>query len=171
MKIPFDFQWGMLYPYQFGLPVVRLEQDTITVGRSNGCDTVITTNHCSQMFLDSISKIHFVIKKTPQDGIRLLDKSTNGTSVGDGEADKIIGKKNHVGVLLEHNKIISMSGYKSYVFMRTDPSFKNKDLYPKELRNRYIPSIQLGKGASGEVILGWGKINHFIRCNILYKYF
>ena len=169
MNIPFDFQWGMLYPYQFGFPVVRLEQDTITVGRSTGCDTVITTNHCSQKFLDSISKIHFVIKKTPQDGIRLLDKSSNGTSVGDGEADRIIGKKNHVGVLLEHNKIISMSSYKSYVFMRTDPSFKNKDLYPKELRNRYIPSIQLGKGASGEVILGRGKLFIFIRCNRLYK--
>ena len=38
--------------------------------------------------------------------------------------------------------------------MRTGPTFKDKNAYPNVLRKGYIPSIRLGRGATGEVILG-----------------
>jgi len=149
--------WGKLYPFQFGLPFFSLDQDEISVGRSNGCTVRISEQHVSKGFLESISKIHFVIKKT-QDGIRIFDNSSNGTYIAtDLDNFRPVKKKNTVGVLLEHKMIISIAKYKSFVFMRTGPTFKNKNAYPNVLRKGYIPSIKLGRGATGEVILAFRK--------------
>lgn len=143
-----SFQWGYLYPIQFRLRPAPLIRPRVTAGRSNGNDIAILGDVVPQPFLNTISKLHFVIEKT-NNGVMVHDKSSNGTSVNGSKVGKGRVK------VIQHNEVIKLGEQDCYVFMRTESRYFTG--FPKELRRKYMVSKQLGKGACGVVNLAFRK--------------
>ena len=78
--------WGVLYPLRDAWRAACLSVDNVSMGRSSGCTFTIDQDQAGDRIV-SISKVHFEIKRTA-DGVKIIDKSSNGTFVN----KKPIGK-------------------------------------------------------------------------------
>jgi len=139
--------WGVLYPLRDAWRAACLSVDNVSMGRSSGCTFTIDRDQAGDRIV-SISKVHFEIKRTA-DGVKITDKSSNGTFVN----KKPIGKGK--SRLLEHNAEIGLADAKRsvFIYMSTNKDFQRD--YPKELRSKYLISKELGSGACGVVRLGF----------------
>jgi len=140
--------WGQLYPHCGTFPRLALSQDSFKLGRANTCDYVIRESDMgTHRWLTAVSKCQCEIIKNTQ-GVFLKDRSSNGTWVNGNKVGK------DAMWPLEHNSVICFAGAnkKVFVFMATE---EQTDIFPATLTNKYTVSKVLGRGATGEVRLGF----------------
>ncbi|XP_071481598.1 serine/threonine-protein kinase Chk2-like [Diadema antillarum] len=151
--------WARLYPVGKCFRSVDFVEpkDEYLFGRDPQCDICyngpeISKNPCYQ----TLSKTHFRIFKETKDNCSFYfieDKSSNGTFVNGEKLGK--GRKQ---VLNNNDEIaLSMPKNKAYVFMDTSDS--DQSSLPEALREKYIMSKLLGRGACGQVKLAFEKGN------------
>ncbi|XP_030831152.1 serine/threonine-protein kinase Chk2-like [Strongylocentrotus purpuratus] len=149
--------WGRLYPVGKCFSSIDFldTKDEYIFGRDPSCDVCyngpeISKNPCYQ----TLSKTHFRIFKESNDNCNFYfieDKSSNGTFVNGEKIGK--GKKQ---VLNNNDEIaLSLSKNKAYVFMDTKDSDQSN--LPVALREKFIMSKVLGRGACGQVKLAFEK--------------
>jgi len=140
--------WGQLYPHCGTFPRLALSQDSFKLGRGRSMEYVITESDMgSQKWLTAVSKCQCEIFRN-KNGVFLRDHSSNGTWVNGFK----IGKNNMRP--LEHDSEICFAGLnkKVFVYRSTDPQ---REIFPPELTDKYTVSKVLGRGACGEVRLGF----------------
>jgi len=139
--------WANLYPHCGTFPRIPLTTDSFKMGRGRSNDYVIRESDMGGMkWLSSISKIQCQVVKLPT-GVFLKDWSSNGTFVNGVK----IGKCQMMP--LEHDSVVSFAepSKKIFVFMKND----EMDKFPPALTKQYAVSKVLGRGAVGEVRLGF----------------
>ncbi len=130
-----------------GSPFLKLSSDVFTVGRS--VKNSLTISDRKTKFFDAVSKVHFILRRDSSTGIvTLQDKSSNGAFVN----GRKVGKEK--SVVLAHNDSVGMSGPRVRHFVYMSTSREVAKMHPAELRQRYLVSRELGKGACGTVYLG-----------------
>jgi len=139
--------WGVLYPLDENWRAVCLTSDMVTFGRSSSNTFVIDRDQAGDA-INVVSKVHMVIRRDA-DGVKLVDKSSNGTFVSKKKLGK--GKSR----LLLQNCTIGLTdpGRPEYIYMSTSKDYQMD--YPKEIRRNYLMSKELGSGACGTVYLGF----------------
>ncbi|CAG0889192.1 unnamed protein product [Darwinula stevensoni] len=155
--------WGLLHPISQNLMkcdrmliVSELRMPEHVIGRSEECDYCITTAHVpNEKLLLAISKRHFrIFQETTLLGsdIYIEDLSSNGTYLNGEKIGK--GQKR----VLTNNDVIALASpcYKAFVFM-TSLGMDDDTAFPKEITQKYTVSRVLGRGACGEVRLGFSK--------------
>jgi len=140
--------WGQLYPHCGTFPRIPLKTDVFKFGRASSCDYVIReTDMGDKKWLTAVSKIQCEILKTDK-GVFVKDRSSNGTWVNGHR----IGKDNKWP--LEHNAEICFAGAKKKVFVFMS-NMEEGESFPEALTEKYTVSKVLGRGAHGEVRLGF----------------
>ncbi|XP_071789769.1 serine/threonine-protein kinase Chk2-like [Asterias amurensis] len=156
-----EIVWGRLLPVGKTFVAVDLKEtkeqskDEYIFGRDSLCDVTYTTQQmCNNPCYQAISKRHFRIYKEKKNNsvfVFIEDFSSNGTFLN-GEK---IGKGNK-SVMKNNDEIaLSMPKNKAYVFMDSNET-EQEDL-PAAIRNKYILSKVLGRGACGLVRLAFRK--------------
>lgn len=143
-----DGVWGQLYPHCGTFPRISLSQDSFKLGRAKTSDYVIRESDMgSNRWLTAVSKCQCEIIKNDK-GVFLKDRSSNGTWVN----GRKVGKD--CTWPLDHNAEICFAGAnkKVFVFMSSEVQ---ADKFPLALTNKYTVSKVLGRGATGEVRLGF----------------
>lgn len=140
--------WGQLYPHCGTFPRIPLKADSFRFGRASSCDYVIRESDMGDLkWCHAVSKVQCeIIRK--KEGVFVKDKSSNGTWVN----DRKIGKDLMLPLL--HNDEIFFAGAskKVFVFMSTE---EQAEKFPAALTSKYTVSKVLGRGAVGEVRLGF----------------
>jgi len=147
--------FGYLIPMKpSGDRLIPIEADRFNVGRSlKNSHNVYNGGNDEESI--TVSKFHFEINHDSVSGVAfLVDKSSNGTYIDD---RKVARNKREV---LSHNSYVSMASAKNKNFVYLSSSKDYQRQHPAELRNRYIVSRELGKGACGTVYLGVRKEDH-----------
>lgn len=142
-----ECSWGQLYPHCGTFPRLPLQKDIFRLGRASSSDYVIRESDMgSYKWLSAVSKTQCEITKCTQ-GVFLKDRSSNGTWVNGHR----VGRDQMWP--LEHNAEICFAGpnKKVFVFMSAEAG----ESFPEELTSRYTVSKVLGRGATGEVRLGF----------------
>lgn len=140
--------WGQLYPHCGTFPRIALKIDSFKLGRANTSDYVIRESDMGNTrWLTAVSKVQCEIMKM-KEGVFLKDRSSNGTWVN----GQKVGKDKMWP--LEHNAEICFAGpvKKVFVFMSSE---SQTEQFPPQLTSKYTVSKVLGKGACGEVRLGF----------------
>ncbi|XP_038053791.1 serine/threonine-protein kinase Chk2-like [Patiria miniata] len=157
-----EIVWGRLLPVGKTFSAVDLKEtrdqpkDEYIFGRDSSCDVAYSTqqmvnNPCFQ----AISKRHFRIYKEKKNSsvfVFIEDYSSNGTFLNGEKIGK--GRKSP----LKNNDEIALSlpKNKAYVFMDSSSDTEQEDL-PEIMREKYIMSKVLGRGACGLVRLAFKK--------------
>ena len=143
--------WGQLYPHCGTFPRIPLNKDKdvpFRLGRASSCDYVIReTDMGDKKRLGAVSKTQCEIRKTIE-GVFVKDTSSNGTWVNGHK----IGKDNSWP--LEHNAEICFAEARKKVFVFMS-NMEEGETFPADLTNKYTVSKVLGRGAHGEVRLGF----------------
>lgn len=148
--------WGRLYSVCSSFPSIDLKKEITTFGRKLGCDVNLSDVKTKWCDSAAYSNVHFTIKREflVKAGSHALleDNSSNGTFIN--------GEKVGKGRIqaLKSNCEISLSKKENKAFIFIDLS-NNKDEMnlPREVRDKYTISKQLGSGAYGEVRLAFEK--------------
>ncbi len=141
--------WGRLLSINKLFSSINLTNNEYSFGRGKTCSIVLNSDELqtSKYFLAYSSK-HFTITRDQiKNYVYLEDLSSNGTYIN-GEK---IGKNNkHV---LENNAEIALASKTHRVYVYIDANAKEDSSLPATVREKYIVSKQLGRGAYGEVKL------------------
>ncbi|XP_026473910.1 ovarian-specific serine/threonine-protein kinase Lok-like [Ctenocephalides felis] len=132
--------------------IYDLHKDTYSVGKYN-CDITLTKNLFSTDTLNLLSRTHFIVKRTLEDGgpVILEDLSHNGTYVN---GEKVgVGNKR----VLESQDEISLAKKYSRVFVFQDWLGATNLNVPKCIQIVYYISKQIGSGSSSVVRLAYNK--------------
>ena len=143
-----DKAWGQLYPHCGTFPRIALRTENYKLGLAKTSDYVIRESDMgSNRWLTAVSKVQCEIIKN-KTGVFLKDRSSNGTWVNGHK----VGKDQMWP--LEHNSEICFAGStkKVFVFMS---SAGQTETFPSQLTQKYTVSKVLGRGACGEVRLGF----------------
>ncbi|XP_050311314.1 ovarian-specific serine/threonine-protein kinase Lok-like [Anthonomus grandis grandis] len=149
---PVQLPWARLISYKPYLRSIDVIGECFTFGRSKDCTVMVCSrNNFPREFLVSISKVHFKMEKSPEDGlVYIIDLSKNGTYIN----KELIGIR-HKRILKNMDEI-SLGGTASrhvfYKFLTQGDETKD-DFLPAELAGKFAKVRQLGKGACGEVCL------------------
>ncbi|KAK7862770.1 hypothetical protein R5R35_013833 [Gryllus longicercus] len=166
--------WGTLYAVKDRFKTVVLTKNEYSVGRLPSCDVVLSSENSvcdrnsltpesqdhqkvhvgvKESLLGTLSKMHFKIKKDVC--VVLEDNSSNGTFIN----GTLIGKGKKT--ILQSNDQISLAhpDYKVYVFIDKKVYSNNMEesAYPDGVKDDFVVSRSLGKGAYGEVMLVFQK--------------
>jgi len=138
--------------------LVTIDKEKFTVGRSIKNTHAVYQGRSDEESI-TVSKFHFEIHHDSESGSAfIVDRSSNGTYVD----DRKVAKRSDGGrrEVLPHNSYVSMaeSKNKNFVYLSAIKDYQRQ--YPSELRNKYIVSKELGKGACGTVYLGVRKDDH-----------
>lgn len=140
--------WGQLYPHCGNFPRIELHTDSFKLGRARNMDYMISESDLGSIkWLQNISKCQCEILRDST-GVFLKDQSSNGTFVNGHR----VGRGNQWP--LDHDSEISFATPKMKVFVFRSMEAQ-KEVFPKELTVKYTVSKMLGKGACGEVRLGF----------------
>ncbi|XP_018561131.1 serine/threonine-protein kinase Chk2-like isoform X2 [Anoplophora glabripennis] len=148
-------QWGRIIALLPQLDSVDLIEPSLTLGRSEQCDIIIYKSKFPPEHLLLISKEHFRIARDPEDVYitYITDLSKNGTYVN----GRVIGRNKTI--VLQNNDVVAVGNMlQVYIFKSMKYSVDDNYL-PSSLRQRYEPSLLLGKGACGEVRLAYAKLS------------
>ena len=145
--------WGQLLPLCGTLPRIDLSKDSFKLGRGRDMDYVISESDMgSSDWLKNVSRLQCeIIKQGPKFFIR--DLSLNGTWINGNK----IGKDNMSP--LEHDSELWFSADTTDKILKKVFVFRSMtaltDQFPTQLTDKYTVSKVLGRGAYGEVRLGF----------------
>ena len=130
-------------------PSINLIDDEYSLGRGKTCSIFLSSNELqtSKYFL-AYSSVHLkIIRDRTKNYVYVEDLSSNGTYIN-GEK---IGKGNrHV---LANNAEIALASKAHRVYVYIDANANEDSTIPAVVRDKYIVSKQIGRGAYGEVKL------------------
>ncbi|KAM7426213.1 Checkpoint kinase 2 [Porites harrisoni] len=153
--------WGRLFPLGIGFEKVDLEKDVNLFGRGTNNDFCYQPRYFKRNpNYQAISTKHFKLfrewnSERTSFNVFITDLSSNGTFVN---GEKI--GKNNTHPLKNNDEIsLSLKKHKAYVFqnisqLEADEEFKS---LPEELKEKYIMSKTIGRGACGEVRLAFSR--------------
>lgn len=148
--------WGRLFPLGIGFEKVDLEKDANLFGRGTSNDFCFEQRRFKKNpNYQAISTKHFKLyREWGSDGsfnVFITDLSSNGTFVN---GDKI--GKNNTHPLSNNDEIsLSLKKHKAYVFQNVSQADEEFQSLPEGLREKYILSTSIGRGACGEVRLAF----------------
>lgn len=150
--------WGLLiWNPSFNSEPVKLtiETDSYVIGRGNSCNITLSLKNCDRVFLSNVSREHFSITRVcdPLAGNQIIitDLSSNGTWI-DGHRVR----KGENRVLSNGDEISISHRTKGSIFTFINPQCKQIG-YPAVVTKKYLLVKLIGKGAFGEVHLGFLK--------------
>jgi serine/threonine-protein kinase Chk2 len=141
--------WGRLLSINKLFPSVNLIDDEYSLGRGKKCSITLESKElqASKYFL-AYSSIHFkIIRDLSKDYVYLQDLSSNGTYVN---GEKIGKNKRRV---LDNNAEIALASKTNRVYVYIDTNATEDSTIPAIVREKYIVSKEIGRGAYGEVKL------------------
>lgn len=141
--------WGRFLSINKYFPSVNLTDDEYSVGRARKCSIPLDSKEiqASKYYL-AYSSTHFkIVRDTVKKYVYIQDLSSNGTYVN---GDKIGKNKRHV---LSNNSEIALASKTNRVYVYIDASAAEDSTIPENVREKYIVSKEIGRGAYGEVKL------------------
>ena len=141
--------WGRLLSINNLFSSINLIDNEYSLGRGKTCSIVFNSKELqtSKYFL-AYSSTHFkIVRDEMNNCIYIIDLSSNGTYVN-GEK---IGKNNRC--VLTNNAEIALASKTHRVYIYIDANVKEDSSIPDIVRNKYIVSKEIGRGAYGEVKL------------------
>lgn len=141
--------WGRLLSINKLFPSVNLSENEYSIGRGKKCSVPIDSKEvqASKYFL-AYSSVHFkIIRDTVKNYVYIQDLSSNGTFVN---GDKIGKNKRRV---LDNNAEIALASKTNRVYVYIDTNATEDSSVPANVREKYIVSKEIGRGAYGEVKL------------------
>ncbi|CAF0805339.1 unnamed protein product [Rotaria sp. Silwood1] len=141
--------WGRLLSINKLFSSIDLIDNEYTLGRGKTCTIVLNSNEIqtSKYFLAYSSKHFQIIRDETTKYAYIIDLSSNGTYIN-GEK---IGKNNRH--ILENNAEIALASKTHRVYVYIDANVHEDSSIPAIVRNKYIISKEIGRGAYGEVKL------------------
>jgi len=150
--------WGRLFPLGIGFEKIDLENDVNIFGRGTNNDVCFEPRAFKKNpQYQAISTRHFKLyREFGADGtfnVFITDLSSNGTFVN---GEKIGRNNTHP---LNNNDEISLSlkKHKAYVFQNVSQADEEFKSLPEDLREKYVLSTVIGRGACGQVRLAFSK--------------
>lgn len=152
--------WGRLFPLGTGFEKVDLEKDVNIFGRGTSNDVCFEPRAFKKNpQYQAISTKHFKLyREYGADGtfnVFITDLSSNGTFVN-GEK---IGRDNTHPLSNNDEISLSLKKHKAYVFQNVSQADEEFKSLPEDLREKYVLSTVIGRGACGEVRLAFSKGN------------
>ncbi|CAF0965840.1 unnamed protein product [Rotaria magnacalcarata] len=141
--------WGRLLSINKYFPSINLVEDEYSLGRGKKCSIIIDSKEvqATKLFA-TYSSVHFKISRdTVKNYVYIQDLSSNGTFVN---GDKIGKNKRRV---LDNNAEIALASKTNRVYVYIDTHAKEDSTVPPTVRDKYILSKEIGRGAYGEVKL------------------
>lgn len=141
--------WGRLLCINKHFPIVNLTEKEYSFGRGRTCTVGFNSDELqTSKYFPSYSSTHFeIIRDEEKKYAYVHDLSSNGTYVNGVK----IGKNNKQ--ILENNAEIALSSKTHRVYVYMDTSVVEDTSIPAAIREKYIVSKQIGRGAYGEVKL------------------
>jgi serine/threonine-protein kinase CHEK2 len=141
--------WGRLLSVNKLFPSTNLIENDYTFGRATNC-TIAFDNEdfrASKHYL-AYSSTHFkIIRDQVKNHVFIKDLSSNGTYIN---GDKIGKNKLHV---LVNNAEIALASKTHRVYVYIDAKATEDSTIPEIVREKYVISKEIGRGAYGEVRL------------------
>jgi serine/threonine-protein kinase Chk2 len=141
--------WGRFLSINKLFPSVNLIEDEYSLGRGKKCSISFDSKEiqASKYFL-AYSAIHFkIVRDLVKNYVYLQDLSSNGTYVN---GEKVGKNKRHV---LDNNAEIALASKTNRVYVYIDTNATEDSSIPANVREKYIVSKEIGRGAYGEVKL------------------
>ncbi|XP_027059568.1 serine/threonine-protein kinase Chk2-like [Pocillopora damicornis] len=150
--------WGRLFPLGIGFEKIDLEKDVNTFGRGTNNDICFEPRAFKKNpQYQAISTKHFKLyREFDADGtfnVFLTDLSSNGTFIN----GQKIGKNNTQPLNNNDEISLSLKKHKAYVFQNINQADQEFSLLPEDLKEKYVMSRFLGRGACGEVRLAFSR--------------
>ena len=148
-KLPDVNIWGRFLSVNHLFPLIELINDEYSFGRGKTCSVLWNSDELqmSKYFL-AYSSTHFkIIRDKVQNYAYIEDLSSNGTYIN-GEK---IGKNKRC--VLGNNAEIAIASRTHRAYVYIDPTANDDLTIPAVVREKYIVSKQIGRGAYGEVKL------------------
>ncbi|UJR36821.1 hypothetical protein I4U23_029534 [Adineta vaga] len=141
--------WGRLLSLNKLFPSINLIDQEYSFGRGKTCSVLFNSNEIqTTKYYPTYSSTHFkIIRDEIKNFVYLHDLSSNGTYVN---GEKLGKNKKHV---LENNSEIALSSKTHRVYIYMDANALEDSSIPPVVREKYIVSKQIGRGAYGEVKL------------------
>ncbi|CAF0978386.1 unnamed protein product [Adineta ricciae] len=161
--------WGRLLSINKLFPSINLIANEYSLGRGKKCTIALESKEIqASKYFATYSSTHFkIIRDTIQNFVYIQDISSNGTYVN---GDKIGKNKKRV---LDNNAEIALASKTNRVYVYIDTNAKEDSSIPDVVREKYIVSKEIGRGAYGEVKLCFirGTCNRFAMKIIAKKHF
>ncbi|CAF0925598.1 unnamed protein product [Didymodactylos carnosus] len=147
--------WGRLLSINKLFTSINLYENEYSLGRNAKCKIVLDSPLIQQSkYFLAYSSVHFKITRE-QTGSHtytyLQDTSSNGTFIN---GDKVGKNNRHV---LQNNAEIALASKSNRVYVYIDISAKEDITIPPEIREKYMMSKEIGRGAYGAVRLAFMK--------------
>ena len=141
--------WGRLLSINKLFPSLNLTESEYSLGRGDKCSVSLasTTFRESKYFLAYSSTHLKIVRDLTKNHVYIQDLSSNGTFVN---GEKIGKNKKRV---LENNAEIALASKAHRVYVFIDPTAREDSSIPPVVREKYIVSKEIGRGAYGEVKL------------------
>jgi serine/threonine-protein kinase Chk2 len=141
--------WGRLLTIHKLFSSINLTDKEYSIGRGKTCSMVLNSDELqtSKYYL-AYSSTHFkIIRDEIKNYVYIHDLSSNGTYVN-GEK---VGKDNRQ--ILENNAEIALASKTHRVYIYIDANATEDSSIPAVVRNKYLVSKEIGRGAYGAVKL------------------
>jgi serine/threonine-protein kinase Chk2 len=162
--------WGRLLSINKLFPSINLNENEYSLGRGKKCSISLVSKEIqASRYYAAYSSIHFkIIRDTVKNYVYIQDLSSNGTFVN---GEKIGKNKRRV---LDNNAEIALASKTNRIYVYIDTNATEDSTIPQNVREKYIVSKEIGRGAYGEVklcfIRGKIKIYFSIRLNDFQRY-
>ncbi|XP_034547569.1 serine/threonine-protein kinase Chk2 [Notolabrus celidotus] len=141
--------WGRLLPMARGFRSHDCVEEQYLFGRDKKCNYILgDPDDMTSKKFRIYSKKHFRIYREGNE-VFVTDYSNNGTYV-DGN---LVGKDKKLPLV--NNAVLALSEPRNKVFVYIDLMSDNQACLPKELREKYVLTRQIGTGVCGEVKLAF----------------
>ncbi|CAF3796861.1 unnamed protein product [Adineta steineri] len=161
--------WGRLLSINKLFPSMNLIENEYSLGRGKKSSIFLDSKEIkASKYYPTYSSTHFkIIRDTIKKFVYLQDLSSNGTYVN---GDKVGKNKRHV---LDNNAEIALASKTNCVYVYIDTNAIEDSTIPPNVREKYIISKEIGRGAYGEVKLCFirGTCNRFAMKIIAKKHF
>ncbi|CAF3709089.1 unnamed protein product [Rotaria socialis] len=141
--------WGRLLSIDKLFPSIDLIDQEYTLGRGKTCTIVFNSSEVqtSKYFLAYSSQHFKIIRDAAKKYVYVVDLSSNGTYIN---GEKLGKNKQQI---LENNAEIALASKTHRVYVYIDSNTSEDVSIPAVIRDKYIVSREIGRGAYGEVRL------------------
>jgi serine/threonine-protein kinase CHEK2 len=148
--------WGRLLSINKLFPSINLIDQAYSLGRGKTCSIVLSSDELqtSKYFLAYSSTHLKIVRDETQHLVFIEDLSSNGTYIN---GDKIGKNKRQI---LETNDEIALASKTNRAYVYVDAKASEDTSIPAVVREKYIISKEIGRGAYGEVKLCFARGRH-----------